>query len=215
MKDENDTLVQEGNKEKKISEGMILQKTFSIIHENKLWKGDKYKCYENVSSYVAIEKHNPKNSDKKILYKSGNNHCVDFYTKDGKVGWEIIKRFDANQKDFVPGWKKNGAKIIWSIQQGDLLELDTPDEWKSYTDEARCIARVKKFSEGKIAIDYMTDARMTSPQNKELKYMKVNTIDDKGLRYITDHHARKIELTPFGRIKKKHKVLTDGKKAAA
>ncbi len=215
LKDENDTLVQEGNKEKKISEGMILQKTFSIIHENKLWKGDKYKCYENVSSYVAIEKHNPKNSDKKILYKSGNNHCVDFYTKDGKVGWEIIKRFDANQKDFVPGWKKNGAKIIWSIQQGDLLELDTPDEWKSYTDEARCIARVKKFSEGKIAIDYMTDARMTSPQNKELKYMKVNTIDDKGLRYITDHHARKIELTPFGRIKKKHKVLTDGKKAAA
>ncbi len=215
LKDENDTLVQEGNKEKKISEGMILQKTFSIIHENKLWKGDKYKCYENVSSYVAIEKHNPKNSDKKILYKSGNNHRVDFYTKDGKIGWEIIKRFDANQKDFVSEWEKNGAKIIWSIQQGDLLELDTPDEWKSYTDEARCIARVKKFSEGKIAIDYMTDARMTSPQNKELKYMKVNTIDDKGLRYITDHHARKIELTPFGRIKKKHKVLTDGKKAAA
>lgn len=215
LKDENDTLVQEGNKEKKISEGMILQKTFSIIHENKLWKGDKYKCYENVSSYVAIEKHNPKNSDKKILYKSGNNHRVDFYTKDGKIGWEIIKRFDANQKDFVSEWEKNGAKIIWSIQQGDLLELDTPDEWKSYTDEARCIARVKKFSEGKLSIDYMTDARMTSPQNNELKYLKVDTVKEKGLSYFINHRTRKIELTPFGRIKKKHKVLTDGKKAAA
>lgn len=215
LKDENDTLVQEGNKEKKISEGMILQKTFSIIHENKLWKGDKYKCYENVSSYVTVEKHNPKNSDKKILYKSGNNHCVDFYTKDGKIGWEIIKRFDANQKDFVPEWKKNGAKIIWSIQQGDLLELDTPGEWKSYTDEARCIARVKKFSDGKLSIDYMTDARMTSPQNNELKYLKVDTVKEKGLSYFINHRTRKIELTPFGRIKKKHKVLTDGKKAAA
>lgn len=215
LKDENDTLVQEGNKEKKISEGMILQKTFSIIHENKLWKGDKYKCYENVSSYVAIEKHNPKNSDKKILYKSGNNHCVDFYTKDGKIGWEIIKRFDANQKDFVPGWKKSGAKIIWSIQQGDLLELDTPDEWKSYTDEARCIARVKKFSVGSVTIDYMTDARMTSPQDKSLKYMFVDSLVNRGLSYFISHRTRKIELTPFGRIKKKHKVLTDGKKAAA
>lgn len=200
--------VQEGKKQIEITAGMIAKKTLSILNEKGLWKGNKFKFYESSKALILIEKHG-------IAYESGNNHCVDFYTKDGKIGWEIIKRFDANQKDFVPGWKKNGAKIIWSIQQGDLLELDTPDEWKSYTDEARCIARVKKFSEGKIAIDYMTDARMTSPQNKELKYMKVNTIDDKGLRYITDHHARKIELTPFGRIKKKHKVLTDGKKAAA
>ena len=128
---------------------------------------------------------------------------------------EVIKRFDANQLDFVPQWKKDGGKIIWSVQQGDLLELDTPDEWKSYTDKERCIAKVKKFSEGKLTIDYQSDARMTSPKDKNLQYMFVDSLSEKGLVYFTKHNARKIELTPFGKIKKKHKVLWNGKKTAA
>ena len=69
---------------------------------------------------------------------------MDFYEKDGKVGWEVVKRFDVNQADFVTQWKKDGGKLIWSVQQRDLLELDTPDEWKSYTDKERCLAKVKK-----------------------------------------------------------------------
>lgn len=79
----------------------------------------------------------------------------------------------------------------------------------------RCLAKVKKFSDGKIAIDLITDARMTSPKNKELKYMFVNTISDKGLTYLINHKTRKVELTPFGKIKKKHKVLWNGTKTAA
>ena len=156
---------------------------------------------------VYIPKH-------RVAYVGGNNHCVDFYVKDGKIGWEVIKRFDANQKDFVPQWKKDGGKIIWSIQQGDMLELDTPDEWRSYTDTPRCLARVKKFSEGEFNIDYVTDARMTSPKDKSLKYTFVDTLR-KGLGFYIGHHARKIELTPFGKVKKKHKVLRNGSTAAA
>lgn len=134
--------------------------------------------------------------------------------KNGKIGWEVIKRFDANQADFEPQWKKEGGKIIWSVQQGDILELDTPDEWKQYTDKERCLAKVKKFSEGKFCIDYITDARMTSPKDKTLEYMFVNSLE-KGLSYYTSHKARKVELTPFGKIKKKHKVLWNGTKTAA
>lgn len=73
--------------------------------------------------------------------------------------------------------EKEGGKIIWSVQQGDILELDTPDEWKQYTDKERCLAKVKKFSEGKFCIDYITDARMTSPKDKTLEYMFVNSLE--------------------------------------
>lgn len=204
---ENEQGVAEGKKEIKITEGRILLKAFRIIQDKGLWKGDEFRCYENNSSLVYIKKHG-------VAYEGRNNHCVDFYVKDGKVGWEVIKRFDANQPDFVPQWKKDGGKLIWSVQQRDMLELDTPDEWKSYTDKSRCLAKVKKFSDGEFNIDYMADARMTSPKDKNLKYMFVNTLR-KGLAFLLQHKVRKVELTPFGKVKKKHKVLWNGTKTAA
>ena len=75
--------------------------------------------------------------------------------------------------------------------------------------------KVKKFSEGKLTIDYITDARMTSPKDKNLQYMFVDSINEKGLSYYISHKTRKVELTPFGKIKKKHKVLWNGTKTAA
>lgn len=208
LQEENEKDVADGKKERRITDGLIAAKTFHILLDKKLWKGDKFKCYENNSSLVYIPKHG-------VAYEGRNNHCVDFYEKDGKVGWEVIKRFDINQADFIPQWKKDGGKLIWSVQQRDMLELDTPVEWASYTDKPRCLAKVKKFSDGKLTIDYMTDARMTSPKDKKLKYMFVDSIPEKGLSFFTSHKARKIELTPFGKVKKKHKVLWNGTKTAA
>ena len=208
LQEENEKDVADGKKERRITDGLIAAKTFHILLDKKLWKGDKFKCYENNSSLVYIPKHG-------VAYEGRNNHCVDFYEKDGKVGWEVIKRFDVNQADFVPQWKKDGGKLIWSVQQRDMLELDTPVEWASYTDKPRCLAKVKKFSDGRVTIDYMTDARMTSPKDKSLKYMFVHSLEDRGLSYFINHKTRKIELTPFGKVKKKHKVLWNGTKTAA
>ncbi len=208
LQEENEKDMADGKKERRITDGLIAAKTFHILLDKKLWKGDKFKCYENNSSLVYIPKHG-------VAYEGRNNHCVDFYEKDGKVGWEVIKRFDVNQADFVPQWKKDGGKLIWSVQQRDMLELDTPVEWASYTDKPRCLAKVKKFSDGRVTIDYMTDARMTSPKDKSLKYMFVHSLEDRGLSYFINHKTRKIELTPFGKVKKKHKVLWNGTKTAA
>ena len=205
---ENEKAVSEGKKEIAITESRILTKAFYIIQEKGLWKGYKFKSYENNSSLVYIPKHG-------VAYEGRNNYRVDFYQKDGKIGWEVIRCFDVNQKDFIPQWQQDGGKIIWSVQQGDLLELDTPEEWQSYTDKPRCLAKVKKFSEGAVTLDYMSDARMTSPQNKTLKYMFVDSLVNRGLSYFIKHYARKTELTPFGKIKKKHKVLRNGTSKAA
>ncbi len=202
---ENEQGFSEGKKEIKITEGRILIKAFHLIQDEKLWQGDSFKCYENNSSLVNIPKHG-------VAYEGRNNHCVDFYELDKKVGWEVIKRFDVNQKNFIPDWKQKGGKPIWSVQQGDMLELDTPDKWKGYTDKPRCLARVKNFSDGKIAIDYITDARGTTKTKDSPDYVVVDSIEDKGLSYLTKHKVRKIELKPFGKMKKKHKVLWHGTK---
>lgn len=111
--------------------------------------------------------------------------------------------------------EKEGGKIIWSVQQGDILELDTPDEWKQYTDKERCLAKVKKFSDGDLSIDYITDARMTSPKDKNLQYMFVDSKRLRSINAICKANIRKVELTPFGKIKKKHKALWNGTKTAA
>lgn len=202
---ENEKDVEEGKKERKITESVIVAKTFHLLLEKGLWKGSNFKCYENNSALVYIPKHG-------VAYEGRNNHCVDFYEKDGKVSWEVVKRFDVNQADFVTQWKKDGGKLIWSIQQRDMLELDTPDEWKSYTDKERCLAKVKKFSEGDFSIDYMTDARGTTGK---VDYMLVDSKRFRSLAAFLKCHPRKIELTPFGKVKKKHKVLWNGAKTAA
>ena len=43
----------------------------------------------------------------------------------------------------------------------------------------------------------------------------IDKLPDRGLSFYLEHKARKVELTPFGKIKKKHKVLWNGSKTAA
>ena len=205
LEDENRQDESEGKKAKPITEARILARCLNLIRKNHEWKNEKYKCYESNSALVSVPKHG-------VYYEGGNNYCVDFYEKDSKVGWEIINRFNANQKDIIPNWKQNDSKLIWSVQQSDVLELNTPEEWKSYTDKERCLARVKKFTGGAMTIDYISDARPTTKQKQDPDYSIVDSLT-KGLTIYTKHKARKVELTPFGKIKRKHKVLLDGAKA--
>lgn len=104
-------LWQKAKRKLKISEGRIIAKAFHIIQEKGLWRGDKFKCYENSSSLIYIKKHG-------VAYKSGNNHCVDFYVKDGKVGWEVIRRFDVNQADLFRNGRKAAAKLSGLFNKG-------------------------------------------------------------------------------------------------
>lgn len=201
-------LQEEGKKAKDISEAMILTESFRIVQRKGLWTGEKFPTYENQKSVIHIAKH-------KLAYKSGNNHRVDFYEKDGKVNWQVINNFSANDKGFMPECKKLGCKPIWSLHQGDLVELDTPEQWRHFTDKERCFAQIRKFSEGKLAIAYIMDARMVSPPKGSPEYMKIEMFSDNGLSFYTQKASRKVELTVAGSIRKKHKKLWHGKKTAA
>lgn len=205
LEQENQQLVKDGKKEKKISKTIILHRAFQIVHANKEYKYSTYPVYENSESVILIDKH-------KIAYKGGSNYRLDFY-KNNKcnVGWEIITQFDINQKTFVPKWQQNNFKPIWSVQQGDMIELDTPPEWKKYTDNNRCFAIIKKLDEGFPYIKYQTDARGENRKEEENLSIKQNFIGG-GLKFYTASKACKVELTPFGKIARKHKKLWNGTK---
>lgn len=202
-------LQEDGKKAKFISEAMILTEAFSILKEKGLWPGEKFPTYENEKSLIIIEKHG-------MAYTSGNNHRVDFYEKDGRVECEVINNFDANQVSFIPQNKQTGCKPIWSLHQGDLIELDTPEEWKSLTNKARCIAKVKKFRHGRnqMGIALSNDSRNGENKPKP-DFMFPLILEDKGAAFFGKQNARKIELMPSGSIRKKHKKLWHGKKTAA
>ncbi|MGA2092887.1 MAG: type II CRISPR RNA-guided endonuclease Cas9 [Sedimentisphaerales bacterium] len=205
LKQENQQFIKKGKKEKKISEAMIVQRAFNITHSKGEYKYTTFPEYENKKSFIDIPKH-------KVVYDSGNNYCMDFYINDkGKVGWECTNQFNANKKGFIPLWKKDGFKVIWSIQQGDMIELNTPKQWKKYTPNDRCLAVVKKFRNGELVIRHQTDARAENDKEKEKMYIKQDFITG-GLSFYTESGARKIELTSFGKIMRKHKKLWDGKK---
>ncbi len=208
---ENENATREGKTEIEITEGRILTKSFQIIQDEGLWNGENFYEYECKSSLIYIDKH-------KIAYNSDNNHCMDIYELNGDIKGEVITRFNINKLNFISQWKKDGGKPIWSVQQGDILELDTPDEWKTYVYNERCLAEVIKFRYGRnqLGLKLINDARNGEQKEKKFDYMlpdsKMKHLEDKGVKWLCKHKARKIELTPFGKIKKKHKVLWDGKK---
>ncbi len=206
LKEENQQLTKDSKKERQISEAMILQKAFGMVMKYGKYEFVTYPVYNNLENVIFIDKHN-------IAYETGKdgNYRIDLYENDKfKVGWECISLFDANNKDFIPQWQQKGFKPIWSLHKGDMIELNTPDEWEKYTDGKRCFA-VVNACHTKLGIAYHSDARGTTGKNGPF------TLRDSIIRrlgFYTEHKARKIELTSFGKIKRKHKKLWNGKKEA-
>ena len=142
--------------------------------------------------------------------------------EEGEISWECVNRFDANNPEFQPEWKKKNGKVLWKLHQNDMIELNTPEEWKSYIKSERCIARVKKMKKNKLGIDINYDARMGTPSTGNPDYMAIKGMKDgearlgffeKVLSFYTQHKVRKVELTSFGKIKRRHRKLWHGKKA--
>ncbi|MGD9639266.1 MAG: type II CRISPR RNA-guided endonuclease Cas9 [Alphaproteobacteria bacterium] len=206
LTERNENLKIEGKKVKDISENMILVETFKIIKNNNLWKGEKFPTYTNEKSLIIIDKH-------QMAYTSGNNHRADFYEKDGKVECEVINNFDINRKTFTPIINQKDIKSIWSIFQGDLIEIDTPDSWRIFINKEKCIAEVRSFRHGRnqISLILANDARNSEKKETKPSYMLPVFLKDLSANSLVKIKAKKIELTPFGKIKKKHKALKNGK----
>ncbi|GEO80950.1 type II CRISPR RNA-guided endonuclease Cas9 [Pararhodospirillum oryzae] len=62
-----------------------------------------------------------------VSYVTGSNHAlVCFKRLDGSPDLEVITTLDANDTRFVPTWRRLGGHLLFTLQQGDLVEMTPP-----------------------------------------------------------------------------------------
>lgn len=159
-------------------------------------------------------------------FEPKNNYCMDFYeTTDGKIGWECITRIDANNPSFVPEWMSKGGRFIWNLCIDDVIEVELTPELKAHIKApcpvGKCYMVVQSMSiDGKLQCNLLNDARPLDG--------KISTVKS-GTEVLADYtrwtsgglrlgpwcklKARKVDISPFGKILHKHKKLWHGKKA--
>ncbi|TAE34612.1 MAG: type II CRISPR RNA-guided endonuclease Cas9 [Alphaproteobacteria bacterium] len=85
------------------------------------------RALDEKSKNAMVEVRDPVTKQPYKFMVGGSNHCVDIFIETtGKKAhiWqsEIIKTFDANQKDFVPEWKSEpNRKLIWRLHKDDIV----------------------------------------------------------------------------------------------
>ncbi len=231
---ENIELRESGKKEIKITEKNIVQKAINFAQV-----GTKYPFIEHlplVNINTKTQSGYKPDSNHRVdffMYTDGKYK--------GEIGWECIKSIDAaikpkkdNSIKFKPNWQEYG-ELIWSVCKGDILELYfdeeklvkekvplafvTQNKQKQYT----MLVQVVKFSPGKLTCISIYDARMEIRKAKEkenvenlsLKNPEIYgcwIIKEKSLSFYCELQARKIGLSPFGKVTGKHKKLWNGKK---
>lgn len=209
---------EQGKKEIKINEQSLVQEAIRLANA-----GKKYPVAQKYTLVNIREK-------QQCGYEPDSNHRMDFfvYTEGkakGKIGWECIKSIDAANPHFEPQWKQN-AKLLWSVCKGDLLELRLNQELiakckipaafiqKNEQGEQIMLAKVLKFSSTNMVIVSCFDARQGTgnPAKIDKENFKLWTGGENGLKTYCNMQARKVLLTPFGKIRKKEKKLWNGKK---
>ncbi len=148
-------------------------------------------------------------------FRPGGNAFVDFFEKpDGSVGWECVARFNAVQKNFMPEWQKEGGRLIWRLFKDDVLEMSFSEKERQAlglpSGEGGRWFVVQMFSEGKLQVRRLQDARPLQEKDGEAACW---VSGERGVKFYTRAQARKVELSPFGKVLHKHRKLWDGKKA--
>lgn len=120
-------------------------------------------------------------------YESGNNSRADIYCatkgKDaGKWKCEIISTYYANQKDFVPEWRRKDphAKLIMKLHINDMVAYDILNEETGLVE--RVIARVKKMTSG--LVYFRSHLIAKEEADKLSKKFSASQMQEKSLRKV-------------------------------
>ena len=202
----------------KAKEEAVVRKAIDLARQEGKLRGT-YPCLD-YKRLVAI------NKSLQCGYEPKSNYCMDFYeTIGGKVGWECITRIAACDSGFVPEWKKAGHKHIWSLRIDDVIEVTPTDalrqELGKLCSSSPVYLVVQKMWEGSLQCNLLQDARALNGRNPAIQaglivqetYTRWHT-GGKGLKTYGELSARKVEISPFGKILRKHQRLWSGKKMA-
>ena len=122
-------------------------------------------------------------------YKGDGNAYMEIYAEPvtGKWKSEIVSRFDANQKSFVPGWRKENptAKLVMRLRINDLLKLGVGRE----------IYRLQKITGSRIFLAPHREANVDSRDRNKDDPFNYTVTSAAGLQ---SKEAVKLHISPTG-----------------
>lgn len=206
LKSENLKLQEEGKKPKELGIKQISMRAMLLAQEKGLI-GTSYP-YVDVMRLAYRTKH--------YGYRPDNNHRMDFYVNaKQEISWECITRYNANQKHFIPECKKDGNKLLWSLHIDDIFEMYVKEEKFIQTlrlpRAGRYLFRVQTLSKDRIEF-YLASSAYANKSELNSDNLARAKSGEKRLSALTQGEARKITLSPFGKVIHKHKKLWHGKK---
>lgn len=158
------------------------------------------RCHIEKSDSVMIPVKDNNNQIYKY-YESGNNSHADIYCatkgKDaGKWKCEIISTYSANQKDFVPEWRRKDphAKLIMKLHINDMVAYDESNKETGQTE--RVIARVQLLSaaDGKV---YVVGHLIAKEHKKHFWAASANKMQEKNMRKVYVDAMGKVKDSMF------------------
>ena len=124
-------------------------------------------------------------------YEPGGNAYIEIYAdlSTGKWKSEIVTRFDANQKSFVPRWRRENqtARAVMCLRINDLLKLSDDGE----------IYRVQKMSGSRIFLAPHMEADVDARDKNKDDPLNMKVISAGGLQ---SREAIKLHISPTGLI---------------
>ncbi len=197
----------EGNSPKKITEAMGVQKAINLAQNDFLIQ-DTYPIVESKNLVYIKPSHN-------YGYEPRANLCTDFYVNSkGKICWECIKRFNANQKNYCRESQREENKLLWSLYIDDTFEMYADEKIVNKLNlpcEGRYLFKVQSMTDGKLTFYLLTDAHAKEAELNSDNKARLDS-GSTGLVNFTKGEARKVELSPFGKVLHKHKKLWHGTK---
>lgn len=131
-------------------------------------------------------------------YKGDSNAYYDIYLnpKTGKWDGEIVSTFDANQKNFLPEWRKRHptTRLVMRLRRQDMIELDAGG--------ARLIMRVQKISKGKITLAPHNEANVDHRARGKDDAFEFVTRSPSALEKA---HAVFVHVSPAGLISRRNR----------
>lgn len=187
LKEQNKIQMKKGRRPIKIDNSSILGKALDL--SGGIW----YQLSNRQRQKVFIQKEYSL-ARNGIAVDTGSNLCIDlFYTKEGKLSGEIIRKVYANKSTFIPEYKKDGLEFVERLYQGDTLEVNMTNDKAAFkvktpiSSNERTIVRVDTFTEAGSGI--------------QIHVSNIFNSNDKGSFYLTSmqkQQPRKIVLSPLG-----------------
>ncbi|MBP5452851.1 MAG: type II CRISPR RNA-guided endonuclease Cas9 [Treponema sp.] len=196
---QNDSLKSEGKRTLVINESSITKKALELAG------GIYYQLSNHLRQKVFIQKE-AQDGKKGVAIDTGRSLCIDlFYTKDGKLSGEIVRKVNANDASYVPEYKKQGLEFVERLYQGDTLEVDMTEKnaFKVPTPispSGRTIVRIDTFTEIGSGICIFTTSVLKSHGRQDSSFY---------LTSMQKQNPRKIVLSPLGFPLYVSKVLKD------